>query len=526
MIISFYHSLIKALLHLSINQKKDLKRNINILPLTLIICILLASCENWLDINQDPDSPQEVGYEELLPAGISSIAYVMGGRYQVLGALWSQHWTQSPGASQYSGLDSYDINSSTFDQNQFGELYSGALQNLERVRLESFVEGEYNYYLISTVVQCYIYQVLADLYDQVPFSEALKGDEGITEPVYESGEDIYDSLIARIDFALALDFNKEGLIDPEEKDLVFGGDIEKWKDFANTLKLRLFIRQSGVGPSKAQQGIEAMYDAGCGFLENDATLDIFTDESGRRNPLYDTEYFTFGKNPNLILSQTLYGFLNKNRDFQRLNSLFNNPANGGGHKALAQGNYYAPDEAAGINSSSYSKPVMEPSAPVFLMSAAESYLLQAEAIIRYKVDDYGRAKDLYEQAVIESYARVLITDAEAHAEIFYNGAYAFPAEGSMPDSFIESIATQKWLSLSGIQNLETFFELNRTGYPKISDVPADDPAYKVGELTVSVNNVTSGKFPKRLVFPESEYANNRNTPAFKEVWQNVWWDID
>ena len=108
-----------------------MKLFINIL--LFIILLIDSSCENWLDINKDPNNPSDANEELTLAAGISSVAYVYGGKYQVLGALWSQHWTQSLGASQYTGLDSYDINSSTYN-GQFNELYSGALANLEYIR--------------------------------------------------------------------------------------------------------------------------------------------------------------------------------------------------------------------------------------------------------------------------------------------------------------------------------------------------------------------------------------------------------
>src|SRR4030042_5133717 len=170
----------------------------------IVLLILGSSCESWLDVNKNPNNPSDANEELTLAAGISSVAFVYGGKYQVLGALWSQHWTQSLGASQYTGLDSYDINSSTYN-GQFNELYSGALENLEYVRKLAAENKHWRYYLIATVMQCYTWQLLADLYDQIPFSEALKGDEGIVAPHYENGQDIYDSLIVRLDSALAMD---------------------------------------------------------------------------------------------------------------------------------------------------------------------------------------------------------------------------------------------------------------------------------------------------------------------------------
>ncbi|MBN2484529.1 MAG: SusD/RagB family nutrient-binding outer membrane lipoprotein [Bacteroidales bacterium] len=515
-----------ALYRISKSAHSFLHFKLKNLFLLLAINILLAGCSDWLDINKNPNVPGQVSYDDVLPSGISAVAYVMGGRYQVLGALWSQHWTQSPGASQYQGLDSYNINSSTFDDNQFGGLYSEALQNLEYVRQESLKENQWNYYLVATVTQAYTFQLLADLYDQVPFSEALKGDLGITEPKYESGRDIYDSLVARIDFALQQDFDDDNLKKIGNRGLIDGSDnIDLWKAFANTLKLKLFLRQTEARPEFAETEIRKLYASKTEFLKSDIRLNIFFNESGRRNPLYETEVNFFGNNPNLVLSYTLYSYLVENGDFDRLDYMFSQPENGGAHKSLAQGNYYAPGEPAGTNSSSYSKPVIQPAAPVYLMSFSEACFLQAEAIMRYQVDSYDAAREMYNEGVKACYKRIMgLSNVDVFANPLLAGKYAFPSEGSSFNDFLTSIITQKWVALSGIQSLETFFEHNRTHIPKESTVTANDNNYVPGEFTVSANNVTSNKFPRRLVFPASEYAANRYTPEKQDVWVKVWWD--
>ena len=486
--------------------------------------IIFASCEDWLDINQDPNNPDEANEELTLAAGISSVAYVYGGRYQVLGALWSQQWTQSLGATQYSGLDSYDISSSTYDNRQFGELYTGALKNFEYIRDLSRKNEKYNYYIMATVMQAYTFHILADLYGQIPFSEALKGEEGTITPAYEDGQDIYDSLITRIDYALASDYENDDLEDVGSEDILFDGKIDRWVEFANTLKLKIYLRQLHTRPDIAREGIESLYnDPDIKFLTSSVAMSQFTNETGRRNPLYETDIVFLGNNPNLILSNTLLSFMNDKGDLERLDALFDFPENGGGHKGLDQGNYNDPDEPKGTNSASYSKPYMSPFAPVYLMSASEAYFLQAEAIIRYGVKPYSDAKEMYENGIKNSFQRLGLLISE---EFFGPGdVYEFPAEGSPLETFIESIIIQKWIALANIQSLETFFEHNRTHYPKVSDVPADNGDYVPGEFTISVNNVTSGRFPKRLIFPESEYSGNpNNTPAKVEVYENVWWD--
>jgi hypothetical protein len=498
--------------------------------IAILILILISSCQEWLDINDNPNSPSEVESQIVLPSGISSVAYVLGGRYQVLGALWSQHWTQSLGASQYAGIDSYDINSSSFDDNQFGELYAGALRAFEYVRQESMNQEEWNYYLIATVMQSFTFQLLADLYDEIPFSEALTGNTLTLTPHYEQGQDIYDSLVSRIDQALNKDLDKDELENPGDLDLLFNGDMDLWVEFANTLKLKIFIRQSDARPEVARQGIEKLYQEEANFLSTDARMTQFQNQSGRRNPLYETEINVLGGNPNLVLSRTLHSYLLENSDFDRLDYMFQTPATGGGHKSLVQGNYNDPEEPAGTNSSSYSKPVILSSGPVYIMSLTESCFLQSEAIIRYHVADYSDAKEKYDEGLRAAYFRVLsisnMSDEQKISLIdgFVNGPYRFTTEGSPIDNFIEQIITQKWVCLAGIQSLETFFEHNRTRFPAESDVLPDNEDYVPGEFTVSVNNVTSGRFPKRLIFPESEISGNPNTPEPRAVWEKIWWD--
>jgi len=170
---------------------------------------------------------------------------------------------------------------------------------------------------------------------------------------------------------------------------------------------------------------------------------------------------------------------------------------------------------------------MLPNAPVYLMSRSESLFLQAEAIARFQVEEYPVLKEKYEEGVKSSFIRLLGNEnAEKVAQPLLEEVYVLPSEGNPVEAFLTPVLTQKWIALSGIQNLELFFEQNRTKIPAISSVSGFDNNYVPGDYTVSINNVTSGKFPKRLIFPASEYSTNRNTPAQKEVWIPVWWDVE
>ncbi len=217
------------------------KFNIWLIGLLLLVS---ASCNDFLDTNTSPNEPSTAPVELVFPAATGSAAYVIGGWYQILGGMWAQHWTQSTGASQYRNIDSYDLQNDAFDDRQYGELYSGAINDLEYIRITAKKDKNWSYYLMATIIQSYTYQVLVDLYDKVPFTDALKGTEENLTPTFDDGQLIYDSLIARIDYALSQDLAALTSEVPENDDVIFQGDLDKWVQFANTLKLKIYLRQS------------------------------------------------------------------------------------------------------------------------------------------------------------------------------------------------------------------------------------------------------------------------------------------
>jgi hypothetical protein len=82
----------------------------------LIILILLqaSACgDEFLDVNVDPNNPQDAQLELVFPAAVTSTASVVGGSYAILGGIWSQYYTQNNGSNQYKDIDNFNILSST-----------------------------------------------------------------------------------------------------------------------------------------------------------------------------------------------------------------------------------------------------------------------------------------------------------------------------------------------------------------------------------------------------------------------------
>lgn len=467
------------------------------------LLVFSTSCEkNFLDVNVDPNNPASSSVNYVLPAAMGSSAYVIGGWYQILGGMWAQHWTQSTGAQQYRNIDAYDIQTTDFDGRQYGELYTGALNDYEYVRKVASAEGNWTYYLIATLMQAYTYQVLADLYDNIPFDESLEGDKGLFLPKFNTGQEVYDRLISRIDEAMGKDFTLSSNKLPGSDDLVFGGDINQWIRFGNTLKLKIYLRQVYARPTVAENGIKALYNANAEFLTTDAAMTQFTDEQDRRNPVYETEVDRFG-NINLAASNTLLNFLATNTD-PRLDLIYNTPRKGGPHVGLDQGDYMNTNYT---NAGFLSQPALNALDPVYFFTAAESYFLQAEAVA--KGWGTGNDKTLYETGVTAAFDRLGAPDVDSF--LLAGKPYEYPT-GTFENK-LKAIIVQKWVSMANIQGLEAFFEQNRTHYPDF--------------FTISVNTKWGPtQFPKRLLYPDSEATRNpSNTPTLKRVYEAVWWDM-
>lgn len=476
--------------------------------------LLLSGCESWLDINNPPGSPTSADAELVLPVATLSVGAQVGGYYNLLGGFWSQYWAQSSAANQYKYIDSYTINSTDFS-GQWTELYAGALNDFAYILDEANANEDWSIVLMATVMKCYTYQILVDLYDQVPYSQASSGaSDGNFNPEFDNGQDIYDDLIVQLDSALAKDYKITERTMPT--DYLFEGNMDSWEAFANTLKLKIFMRQSEARSAVAQAGIQALYNDGATFLTMDAGLDIFEDEKFKDNPLYASNVRNLNVGTNLRASATFYNYLSTNFD-PRFDVHF---PTGASTIPMPQGGFNISSTV--VDPTTFCVFELYPLTPVDFISTAESYFLQAEAVAR----GWGTGDDqeLYEMGVTAAFANHNLAPGN-----LLTGAYAYPA-GTLAQN-LEAIIMQKWISLAGYNGIEAFFETNRTGIPGISTIPAWEsdalnPAFLGGAFTYSLEGITGGLFPKRLLVPQRERSTNVNVPddlKTKVVTDEVWW---
>jgi len=455
----------------------------------------------------------DASVDMLLPSTIAWSASRLGSDLELIGSMWSQHYTQNNNASQYKTIDSYNLTKADYNA-VWSSMWSGAMMDCQVGIQKATTANQWNYYMIFSLIKVFDCHILNDFYGSIPYTEALLAQSGNFQPKWDDSKAVNNALIAEIDNILTK--SAQAIAIPNTittKDYIFGGDILKWIQFANTLKLKILMRDFTANLTK----IQALLNAPAGtLLTTDATLGVFKDVINNSNPLYENDRRKLNTATNITGSKTLINYLLANND-PRLSAFYElNNAKPQRYNGLAQGDF----ALTGYKIDSISRAKLAATDPVYFISAAETQFLQAEAWAR--IGDGAKAKTNYEAGVRLAFTR---WGMDATPFLAVGGKYEFNlAVLTTADLKIEKIITQKWVAACRCQAWDSFFDQNRTGYPALSAVPITDLTYKVGQLTVSVNTtLVTGEIPRRLPYPKNSSDFNTNTPLVVPINTKMWW---
>lgn len=481
---------------------KKFKIKIAALMLALV-AVGFAGCKKFLDINENPNAPADANVTLLLPSAEAAVTHVLGNQFQVYGGIWAQYWTQSPAASQFKSIDQYAANASNFDRS-WRILYTNALQNFDVIIDKVATQPQYTQYAaISYIMKGYTFQLLADAFGDVPVTEATNKD--ITNPHYDPQAIVYDSVFAFIDKGMALiDLNTEAV--PGNDDLIFQGDMEKWQQFANTLKLRAYLRLAKADAAKSEAGVKSL--AGATFLNTDALIE-YSSTGGNQNPLF-AEILDLGRTQNLVASSTAVDEMNRNNDprvavFYEIEPTANKVvgiAQGAFDTTTAQPKVSDPSIFVGAKGQDDRSAL----APVKLISATESYFLQSEAAARGWLT--GNAAQLFQSGITASFQAY---DLSGEAANYLATAPDAQWPGGTFENQLKAIITQKYYAMCGNQSFEAWTEWRRTGYPTFFKVSL-------------ASSLGTNQMPARLLYPSTEVTQNANFPGLQLITTPVWWD--
>ncbi len=481
-------------------------KSINIYKIAFLfvgITMMSTSCKKWLDTNKDPNllEQSKATVQLTLPTAEYTISYVLGNRYAELGGFLSQYWTQLPSATQYYDYDRYSFDAADANR-EWNQLYAGALKDLNFIVSKGSADGDSNYVAAAKVLQAYTFQLVSDVHGDVPFSEALQAQSGTLAPHYDKQKAIYAGCVKLIDDANMLwsDDAKKAIT---TEDVLFGGDLDMWKKFANTLKLKLAVRQSGANSAEAISILAEL--SGASFLEGTDVASIkFYEVKGNQNPLY-ASIQGIGVDNN-VASKAIADSINGWGD-PRAAAFFDEATFGGaGINGTQQGAAAFGGYSSSSPRSSLSSTVLGKTTPVILMSGWESKFLQSEAKANGWLAGGTTAQEDYEDAIVSNMSFFGIDTTGL--DLFAAAPYAWDTD---PLNNVQQIAIQKWVAFCGTQNMESWIELRRMGYP----VLLPSKATQLGLL-----------FPQRIPYVDGEIASNPNCPAQLPITDKMWWDIN
>ncbi len=210
------------------------------------------SCtKKFEEINTDPNNPANVNATNIL-------AYVIENTGSTLFDVWGdmnepETYGGHLGKIQYIDEARYVFRPGTV-QNTWRYTYVN-LNNAQLVIEAAQAQGNTNLEAAAITFQAFLWQIATDTWRDIPFSDALKGDSGVLTPKYDKQEDIYPALLAKLKAAGDL-FAQEAEGKLGEGDLLYGGDVAKWRKFCNSLRLRVAIRISKANAQLAKTNIE------------------------------------------------------------------------------------------------------------------------------------------------------------------------------------------------------------------------------------------------------------------------------
>ncbi|BAX79462.1 SusD/RagB family nutrient-binding outer membrane lipoprotein [Labilibaculum antarcticum] len=500
-------------------------------------------CDNYLDINEDPNVLRDIPEAKVvLPAAELNLAnQMMGWDFGFGAGFWSEYWTQAYDASQFKFLCEYEP---TDFGTAYNDLTAGVLLDCKRMKTVATENNNTGVYYAAEALSIFTWQITTDVWGDIPYFEALKGDEGIVSPKFDEGSAIYADLLARVDALLAVDISEASL--PASYDFYFGGDLDQWKLFANSLKLKLMIRLSET--STYNNAALVSFIESAEFIKNNAGISgsTWSDKvEGKRHPMREFEEGEAGYlSGNVIASKNFLDYLEMNTD-PRLDVLFE--MTGGYHLGAFFGDFASKEDSDGNGDldedEDYSQAVFSQNQSLVIMSVWEVNFYIAEVYAR--AGNNAKAKEYYDlgvQASMKMHINDIDVDLDKDLALalaatltddIITTGYATWVDGTIEEG-IKQIAMQKWVANANYQHIESFLERNRTKYPAVNTIDirkdrADAYAnFPLGDLTIAIEGRgrTNAKLPASPIYPDAIMTRNENAPAQKEdLLEKVWWNL-
>jgi hypothetical protein len=528
-----------------------------IIALSAIITIAAASCKKEaFNINKDPNNANDstIVYNLILASAENNTARIVARNWGWLEnylSVWARSGTYAPNVQE----ETYQL--TTGFQNQIWDGIYDNNYDYQSMQNAATKAGATFYVGIAKIMKAHNYGILLDIYNNAPLSEALKAAANVT-PKYDKASDGYKTLLAQLNEAVLDIKNADVTTTGPNKsiatdDIIFGSKLypgttitamkSRWIKLANTMKLRLLVHlmgggvdggtSTGVGtPATVVAGFDIAGEfakivaTGEGYLETGINAQAQPGyQADKGNPFYnayvlDNTATKPGNADYYKANEWGLGYYVWNADLRRTKMYTTVPGTSN-YRGVKYGLPSVTSNAfatlSGIGAGVY----RGADQPQWIMTACESYFLQAEAVHRgFVTGSVGTAKTLLNKGITESFEMLGLTAANATTYISGNATYSdvdYDA-GSQPGAGkakggIFTIISQKWFALSSIAPYEVWTDYRRVDFsPAIKHfVYASSVDYQAGpSLSVSpfLSPGAVTEIPSRLLYPTNEYNYN------------------
>lgn len=484
-----------------------------IILFALLIGMTTISCEDFEGWNIDQKNPSAVSGSFLFTSAQKALAVRMQSTdvNTNIFKMFAQHWTETT----YTDEANYDLEGRDIGGNFWDDLYTDVLSDLNQAMViisadESLdATTKANQLAIANLMQIYTWQILVDTFGNIPYTEALQGNNNIV-PKYDDDAAIYMDLFARIDGAIA-QLNGGGS-SFGGADLLYHGSTAQWVKFANSLKLKMAVRISDFDGGMAATMANEAIDSGVFTEKSDNAAFPFEGTPPNTNPLWVSLVQSGRKD--FVIANTFVDIIVPLNDpritvYIGDNGPFNIEEDPDADPIWVDylGGPYGDNNTWG-NYSHVGDLFHTEDFEGLLFSYSEVEFLMAEAAARNLIG--SDAEEHYNAAVTANilYWGLSSDDAEDYLD---QESVAYDSE-----NWKKSIGTQKWLSLYA-RGFEAWASWKLLDYPNTMNRPV------VSELPV----------PRRYIYPLSEpnineanYNDATSAMGGDALDSRVFWDIN
>jgi hypothetical protein len=455
------------------------------------ILLTASACESFLDVNENPNNPEDAPISGLM----TNSTYETALNVQRIGSATSNY-------VQYLASPNPATSSDTMDPVNFSgtwfSLYN-VMTDVNEIIRKAEESGANHYLGAGQILMALNLGMTVDIFGDVPFSESFNF-ETVT-PAYDSDEQLYQQVLSLLDQGIA-NLQGETAISIGADDFIFGGDIDKWIRFGNSLKARFLLHTKETSTYNANEVLAAV---SAGFQSNDDDAAVIFFEQ-RFNPWAQVAI----NNSNLLLGgwiseqfvQALDGTSYPTVD-PRLPLMIGTTDEGefiGTVNGAGRGD--APEQGARstlIPGQFYTSTT----SPLLIATYAELKFIEAEAAL---ASDPARAYAAY-LAGIEAHMDMLGVSEEDKAAYLADESVSVGA-GSLT---MDEIMKEKWVAM--FLHPETWNDARRFDY-----------GYKDMTLPENLNPELNGNYIRRLAYPDSEVSRNGNNVPNVTLLDRIWWD--